>query len=142
MPISTPEFRQKACKYCGTPALHTASKCTNCGSILPISLPASVPKPVARVVEAQSRWPMWKTALVTSGGSLLLGALYRYSIPNVGLAALFLLLWLAVIMPGMIGISAVASAKRDAGRVVMNILAGLGLWVVGLMLAVTTSASF
>jgi hypothetical protein len=72
---------------------------------------------------------------------LLLGALHRYSIPNVGLAALFLLLWLVVIMPGMIGISAVASAQRDAGRMVINILAGLGLWVVGLMLAIATSAS-
>lgn len=136
MTETQPSPRQKMCNYCATPAAQLAVKCVNCGSVLPMSLPASLPRPVARAIEAQSTWSMGKTGLVTSGTSLLLGLAYNYGIPSGGIAALFSLLWLVVIMPGMVGISAIATAQRDAGKFLLNVFAALGFWVAGLVLVI------
>ena len=79
---------------------------------------------------------MGKTGVVTSVTSLLLGAAYNYGVPSTGLVAMLILLWLVVIMPGMVGVSAIATAQRDAGRFIVNVLAAFGLWMAGLVLLV------
>ncbi len=133
---------QKKCRYCSTPAAQSAVKCVSCGSVLPMSLPASLPPPVARVIEAQSRWSMGKTGLVTSATSFLSGLAYSYEVPSGGIAALFILLWLVVLMPGMVGISAIATAQRDAGKFLLNVFAALGLWLAGLVLVILGGTLF
>ncbi len=134
MPISTPEPRQKLCSYCSTPAAPLAVKCENCGSALPLALPAAIPQPVARMVQAQARWSMGKTALVCIFVSLLLGTFLNsdtaYFIPVIILNAF----WIILVMPIMLVISAIMSSRRDAGRAALNLLASTGLWIFGVIL--------
>ncbi len=134
MPISTPEPRQKACKYCGTPADPMAVRCTNCGSALPIALPRSVPQPVARLVEAQSQWSMGKTALVSIIVSLLLGTFLNSGMSYTVLVGSLTGLWVLFILPVMLVTSAIMTARKDAGRVVIGLLASIGLWVLAVIL--------
>lgn len=134
MPISTPEPRQKLCSYCSTPAAPLAVKCENCGSALPLALPAAIPEPVARIVQAQARWSMGRTALVSIFVSLLLGVFLNsdttYFIPVIILSAF----WIIIVMPVMLVTSAIMSSRKDAGRAVLNLLAASGLWVFGVIL--------
>lgn len=132
MPTSTPEPQQKTCTYCNTPAEMLATKCENCGSNLPVALP----RPMARLVEAQSHWSMGKTGLVSSGVSILLGVMYQYGIPNSTLVAVLILLWMILILPAMLGISAIATARRKASQFGVNLLSAFGLWAAGLVLVV------
>ena len=134
MPISTPEQRQKACKYCGTPADPLAVKCENCGSVLPIALPKEVPQPVARLVEAQSRWSMRTTALVSIAVSLLLGALLKFGTGFTVLVGSLTGLWLVLVLPIMLVTSAIMTARKDAGRIVLGLMASVGLWVLDVIL--------
>lgn len=134
MPTSTPEQRQKACKYCDTPADPLAVTCENCGSALPIALPRSVPQPVARLVEAQSRWSMGKTAVVSILVSLLLGLFLNADSGYVVLVGSLTGLWLLLVLPVMLVTSAIMSARKDAGRVVLGLMASIGLWMMAVIL--------
>ncbi len=134
MPISTPEPRQKACKYCDTPADPLAVRCTNCGSALPIALPKSIPQPVARLVEAQSKWSMGKTALVSIIISLLLGSFLNAGTSYVALVGSLTGLWVLFVLPAMLVTSAIMTARKDAGRVVIGLLASVGLWILAVIL--------
>ena len=134
MPISMPEEQQKACKYCGTPADPLAASCSNCGSALPIALPKSIPQPVARLVEAQSKWSMGKTAVVSIFVSLLLGVFLNADTSYTALVGSFTGLWLLLVLPVMLVPSAIMSARKDAGRVVVGLLASIGLWVLAVIL--------
>ena len=134
MPISTPDPRQKACKYCGTPADPLAVSCENCGSALPIALPKSIPQPVARLVEAQSRWSMATTAIVSIVVSLLLGVFLNLGTGYTALVGSLTGLWLLFILPIMLVTSAIMTARKDAGRVVVGLIASIGLWVLAVIL--------
>jgi len=134
MPISTPEQDQKACKYCDTPADRLAAKCENCGSALPIALPKSIPQPVARLVEAQSKWSMGTTAIVSIVVSLLLGTFLNAGTSYTTLVGSLSALWLILVLPVMLVTSAIMTARKDAGRVVLGLLASTGLWILGVIL--------
>ena len=129
-----PEERQKSCKYCGTPADPLAVTCTNCGSALPIALPKSIPQPVARLVEAQSRWGMGKTALVSIVVSLLLGVFLNAEKSYTALVGSLTGLWIMLVLPVMLVTSAIMSSRKDAGRAVLNLLASAGLWILAVIL--------
>ena len=77
---------------------------------------------------------MGKTGLVSCGVSVLLGMMYQYGVPNTGVAALLILLWMILILPGMLGIAAIATAQKSAGRFLGNIGSAFGLWAAGLIL--------
>lgn len=128
------EERQKACRYCGTPADPLAVTCDNCGSALPIALPKSIPQPVARLVEAQSRWGMGKTAMVSIAVSLLLGIFLNSGMSYTVLVGSLTGLWLLLVLPVMLFTSAIMSARKDAGRAVVNLLASAGLWILAAIL--------
>ena len=134
MPVTMPEERQKACKYCGTPADPLAASCANCGSALPIALPKNIPQPVARLVEAQSKWSMGKTALVSIFVSLLLGVFLNSGKSYTALVGSLTGLWLLIILPVMLVTSAIMSARKDAGRVVIGLMASIGLWILAVIL--------
>ncbi|MCF6272014.1 MAG: hypothetical protein L3J37_02320 [Rhodobacteraceae bacterium] len=132
MPTSTPDPGQKTCLYCNTPAAPLATQCANCGSALPVALP----RPVARMVEAQSRWSMGKTALVTMAVSFGLGALTNATTVFGVLVAVLLGFWLMFFLPGMLFLSAFISTRRNAGLVVLNLVAATGLWGLGVLVSV------
>jgi len=134
LPTSMPEERQKACKYCSTPADPLAVTCENCGSALPLALPKSIPKPVARLVEAQSRWSMRTTALVSISVSLLLGIFLNADKSYTALVGSFTGLWLLLVLPVMLFTSAIMSARKNAGRAVLNLIAATGLWILAVIL--------
>ncbi|NOR62395.1 MAG: hypothetical protein GQ535_07890 [Rhodobacteraceae bacterium] len=126
--------RQKACKYCGTPADPLAVTCENCGSALPIALPKSIPEPVARLVEAQSRWGMGKTAGVSIFVSLLLGVFLNAGMSYTALVGSLTGLWLLLVLPVMLFTSAIMNARKDAGRAVVNLIAATSLWILAVIL--------
>lgn len=134
MPTLTPEHRQKACTYCGTPADPLAVTCKNCGSALPLALPKSIPQPVARLVQAQARWSMGKTAVVSVFTSLLLGYFMNSGTAYTALVASLSGLWLVLVLPVMLFTSAIMSARKDAGKMMLNLIAATGLWGVGVIL--------
>ena len=134
LPILMPEERQKLCKYCDTPADPLAVKCENCGSALPIALPKSIPQPVARLVEAQSKWSMGKTALVSIFVSLLLGLFLNADKSYTALVGSLSGLWLMLVLPVMLVTSAIMSSRKDAGRAFLNLLASAGLWILAVIL--------
>ncbi len=134
MPISTPEHRQKACTYCNTPASPLAVKCESCGSALPLALPKSIPQPVARLVQAQSKWSMTTTAVVSIVVSLLLGTFLNAGTSYTVLVASLSALWLIFVLPIMLVTSAIMTARKDAGRVVLGLMASTGLWILGVIL--------
>ncbi len=134
MPTSTPEQRQKACTYCDTPADVLAIKCENCGSALPLALPKSIPQPVARLVEAQSKWSMGTTAVVSIVVSLLLGTFLNAGTSYTALVVSLSALWLILVLPVMLVTSAIMTARKDAGRVVLGLVASAGLWILGVIL--------
>ncbi len=129
-----PEQQQKACTYCGTPADPLAVKCENCGSALPISLPKSIPQPVARLVEAQSRWSMGTTALISIVVSLLLGLFLNFDKSYTVLVGSLAALWLVLVLPVMLVTSAIMTARKDAGRFVVGLFAVIGLWILAVIL--------
>ena len=131
MPTSTPEFQHKTYQYCNTVAEPLATQCANCGSNLPMALP----RPVAKLVEAQSKWSMGKTAFVSIFVSLGLGL--TYSSENLGLSLTLMLLWMVLFLPPMLVISAVVTAKSDAGRFILNVFAAIGLWMLAMVLQIT-----
>ncbi len=132
--ILMPDKRQKLCKYCSTPADPLAVACANCGSALPIALPKGIPKPVARLVEAQSRWGMGTTAVVSIIVSLLLGVFLNAEKSYTALVGSFTGLWLLLVLPVMLFTSAIMSARKDAGLAVVNLLAAAGLWILAVIL--------
>jgi hypothetical protein len=132
MPLS--EQRQKLCSYCSTPAAPLETKCTNCGSALPIALPKSIPQPVARLVEAQSKWSMGKTALVSIIVSLLLGTFLNSGTGYTALVGSLAGLWVLFILPIMLVTSAIMTARKDAGRILVGLLASAGLWILAVVL--------
>ncbi len=136
MPTSTPEERQKICAYCNTPADPLAVKCENCGSALPMALPRSLPQPVARLVEAQSRWSMGKTALVSIFTSLILGVLFNIESLSPVFFGVLIGFWLLIILPSMVFVSAIMAARKDAGQIILNLILATGLWVLGVLLSV------
>ena len=142
MPTSTPEQRQKACPYCGTPADPMAVKCHTCGSALPMALPKSIPQPVARLVEAQSKWSMGKTALVSLFASLILGALFNVESLSPIFTGILIGFWLLVILPSMVFISAIMAARKDAGRMIVNLILATGLWLLGVLLSVIAMVAY
>jgi len=127
MPTSTPEFQQKTCTYCQTVAAPLATQCGNCGA----NLPTALPRPVARLVEAQSRWSMGKTALVSLLASLGLGAAYNVSFLNLVTLAVLTGFWFVIFLPVMLVVSAIMSAGKDAGRFFVNLMIAGGLWFFG-----------
>lgn len=130
------ELPQKTCTYCHTVAEPRAKQCANCGSALPLVLPAIIPRPVARMVEAQAKWSMGKTAVVSILVSLTLGAAYNVEALSTGLIGVLIGFWLLFFLPGMLLVSAFVHGRSDAGVVVLNLLAAVGLWVLGIMLSI------
>lgn len=129
-----PEERQKACVYCDTPADPLAVTCKNCGSALPIALPKSIPQPVARLVEAQSKWSMGKTTLVSIIVSLLLGAFLNSDASYFAAVVVLTSFWLILVLPVMLVTTAIMVSRNDAGKVVLGLLASIGLWILAVIL--------
>ena len=92
------------------------------------------------MVEAQSHWSMGKTGMVTSAVSFLLAALFNTESSSVWLISLLLILWMTTIMPGMLGVSAIIHAKKDAGQFIANVFAAIGFWFAGFILALIAMA--
>ena len=138
MPTSTPEFQHKTCKYCNTVAEPLATQCGNCGSNLPVALP----RPMARLVEAQSHWSMGKTGMVSSGVSLGLGLIYSSGIIGAMWPAILMLLWLFLILPGMLGVTAVSHARGNLGQFGINLSTAVGLWLAGFFIMLIGMALF
>jgi len=130
------EPRQKICKYCGTPADIMAAQCSNCGSALPMAVP--LPLPVARMVEAQSKWSMGKTAFVTVLTSLLLGVAFNIDAFNPVLIGVLTGFWMLFFMPGMLLVSAFVHAKGDISRMALNLILATGLWMLGFLISLVS----
>ncbi len=124
-------MRQKLCVYCNTPAEPMATKCISCGSPLPVALP----RPVAKLVEAQGRWRFRTTLLVTLGASLLIGTLYGYfgTGGTFGWQAFIVLSWVIGIMPTMLVYSGWMNARRNIARLLFYVVASGGMWLVNLI---------
>jgi len=138
MPTSTPEFQQKTCKYCHTVAEPLATQCGNCGA----NLPTALPRPMARMVEAQARWSMGKTALVSVFASLGLGVAYNVPFLNSTTIAVVIGFWFLIFLPVMLVVSAVMNANKDAGHFVISLMAAAGLWFLGGFLTIIAVTLF
>ncbi len=126
MPTSTPEQRQKLCTYCSTPADPLETKCTNCGSALPVAMPLAV----ARLMEAQGKMQLRQAGFIVIGVSAAVGALLNILS---GFFAFLMIVWIIFISPAMLMITAWANAYRKNGSMLGNSAIAVGIWILSLI---------
>ena len=133
MPTSTPEQRQKLCSYCSTPADPLDTKCTNCGSALPVAMPLAM----ARLMEAQGKLQLRQTGFIVVGVSAAFGVL---SVFFSGLFTLLMFVWIIFISSAMLMISAWANAYRKNGSMLGNSAIAIGVWLLSLIVLIIMGA--
>jgi len=77
---------------------------------------------------------MGTTAVVSIVFSLLLGTFLNTGTSYTFLVISLSALWLIFVLPVMLVTSAIMTARKDAGRVVLGLLASTGLWILGVIL--------
>ena len=97
---------------------------------------------MARMVEAQSRWSMGKTALISSLVSFSLGSALEVSFLNTTAIGMLIGFWFFLFMPVMLVVSAIMSANKDAGHFIIYLMASSGIWFLGGFLTIIAAAIF
>jgi len=133
-----PELQEKTCSYCNTVAAPLATQCATCGSNLPVALP----RPMARIIEAQARWSMGKTGVIIGVVSFALGGVYALEIFGTRVPAGIMVLWILLIMPVMLGVTAVSHAAGKLGQFGINLSSAVGIWLAGFFIMLMGMALF
>lgn len=94
-----------------------------------------MPRPVARIVEAQSRWTMQKTALITIVISLLFGLGWGPSDWMNATIVVGMVIWFFIVFPIMLMISAWMSTQNKLGGLFLNIVISVAIWWTGVCTA-------
>lgn len=118
-------MEQKVCKYCETPAEVLSTKCISCGSALPVALP----RPIAAIIEKQGHWSLRKTGFITVVFSMVL-AYTNILLWESTAVIVVMMLWILLVMPAMLLVSAWMNANRKIGSLLANIFTIAGIWFV------------
>ena len=97
---------------------------------------------MARIIEAQSRWSMGKTGAIVAGVSFALGVVYAWEVFGTMVPATIMILWILLIMPVMLGVTAVSHAAGKLGQFGINLSSAVGLWLAGLFIMLMGMAFF
>ncbi|MCF6304665.1 MAG: hypothetical protein L3J33_04785 [Rhodobacteraceae bacterium] len=89
---------------------------------------------MARAVEIQSHWSLGTTGIVTSSISFGLGLLNASGLVSGVAITLLIILWLLMIMPGMLLVSAWLNANNKISSFILKVLTTVGLWWLGALL--------
>ena len=85
---------------------------------------------------------MGKTGAIVAGVSFALGVVYAWEVFGTMVPATIMILWILLIMPVMLGVTAVSHAAGKLGQFGINLSSAVGLWLAGLFIMLMGMALF